>query len=79
MFPLLHAQCTDITNRYLTVAIVLFSYAGFKLFRRTKFLSVAELDVTTGARTIHADTFIEEEKARQMDWPRWRRIYKFFC
>ncbi|GAM85506.1 hypothetical protein ANO11243_035130 [Dothideomycetidae sp. 11243] len=64
---------------YLTVAIVLFSFLGYKLVCRTKFLPAAELDIATGAREVHRDTLAEEEQARQMDWPRWRRMYKFFC
>lgn len=66
-------------HRYLTVSIVIISYIGYKLVRGTKIRIIAEMDVTTGARDFDATNLMEEERERQMDWPRWRRIYKWFC
>ncbi|KAF2152743.1 hypothetical protein K461DRAFT_278989 [Myriangium duriaei CBS 260.36] len=68
------------SSGYLTIGIVLVSYVGYKLVKRTKIWNTNEIDIVSGARVVqNGDELAEEERARQMDWPRWRRIYKFFC
>ncbi|KAF2157434.1 hypothetical protein K461DRAFT_250426 [Myriangium duriaei CBS 260.36] len=63
----------------LTLIVVIVFYFGYRLVRRTTFHTPLTMDIVTGRSKISAETLIEEEHARQHNWPRWRLIYKMFC
>ncbi|GAM86420.1 hypothetical protein ANO11243_044340 [Dothideomycetidae sp. 11243] len=63
----------------LTILIVLISYVGFKIVRRTKFQAIHDMDLVTSRCKVSAEVLIEERLSRRDNWPRWRLIYKMFC
>jgi amino acid transporter len=64
---------------YLTVPVVLAFYIPYKIFYKTPFVRSADMDLVTGRREMDLDTLLEEERAEQAAWPRWKKIYKIFC
>ncbi|KAJ6258562.1 General amino acid permease [Drechslerella dactyloides] len=67
----------DIKNfmmTYLTVPIVIVQYFGYKLFFRTKILRVDKIDLVTGCIGLEDDRWVEERRAREADWPRWKKV-----
>ncbi|KAF3921292.1 hypothetical protein ABW21_db0207516 [Orbilia brochopaga] len=67
----------DIKNfmmTYLTVPVVIVLYLAYKLFFRTKILRVDKIDLTTGCIGLEDDRWVEERKAREADWPRWKKM-----
>lgn len=66
-------------NAYLAAPIVIIFYIPYKLWFRTKVVRAKDMDLITGVRELDLDTLLEEEKREQMEWKRWKKIYKFFC
>jgi len=64
---------------YLAAPIVMISYIGFKLIKKTKWKRIQDIDVTSGKRDLDLGTILAEERAEQAKWPRWKKIYHFFC
>jgi len=64
---------------YLAAPIVILCYLGYKVFKRTKVVRSATMDVHTGRRELDLAELIAEEKAEQAAWPKWKKAYKFFC
>ncbi|EPS35951.1 hypothetical protein H072_10573 [Dactylellina haptotyla CBS 200.50] len=59
---------------YLTVPMVIIQYFGYKWFFKTKILRVDKIDLVTGCIGLEDDSWIEERKEREADWPRWKRM-----
>ncbi|KAF2239060.1 amino acid permease [Viridothelium virens] len=64
---------------YLAAPIVIACYIGYKLWYRTPFMKVHNMDLQTGRRELDVAELIAEEKAERASWPRWKKVYKFFC
>jgi len=64
---------------YLAAPIVIISYLGYKIWKRTPFVRSANMDVVTGRRELDISALIAEERAEQAAWPKWKRAYKFCC
>lgn len=37
------------------------------------------MDLHTGIREINIAELIADEKAEQAAWPKWKKVYRFFC
>jgi len=66
-------------NAYLAAPIVLFSYVAYKLWYRTKIMRCRDMDLYTGKRDLDVRWLLDEERAERLTWPRWKKLYKFFC
>ncbi|OQE44167.1 hypothetical protein PENCOP_c002G00897 [Penicillium coprophilum] len=64
---------------YLAAPVVLICYVGYKITYKTKFVRTAEVDLVTGRRDLDIQHLIEQEVAEQKHWPKWKKVYKFFC
>jgi amino acid transporter len=64
---------------YLALPIALFFYLSYKFWYRTPVIRSHNMDLHTGIRELNVDALIEEEQAERRQWPRWKRVYKFFC
>jgi amino acid transporter len=64
---------------YLAAPLVVVMYLIYKLWRRTPFMRSHNMDLHTGIRDLNVAELIAEERAERAGWPRWRRIYKYFC
>ncbi|KAF3153292.1 glyceraldehyde-3-phosphate dehydrogenase 1 [Orbilia oligospora] len=67
----------DIKNfmmKYLTVPMLLVEYFAYKLFFKTKILKIHEVDLVTGCIGLLDESWIEERREREADWPKWKKM-----
>jgi yeast amino acid transporter len=64
---------------YLAAPIILVFFLTFKIWKRTSFKRVKDIDVTSGRREMNLAEILVEERAIQAKWPRWKKIYKTIC
>jgi amino acid transporter len=64
----------------LALPVVLVFWLGHKLWFRTSFVRVEDMDIDTGRRDFGRLGIIkaQEEEERQ-SWPRWKRFYRILC
>ncbi|KAL2192396.1 amino acid permease-domain-containing protein [Corynascus similis CBS 632.67] len=64
----------------LALPVVLVFWLGHKLWFKTSFVRVEDMDIDTGRRDFGVLGIIkaQEEEERQ-SWPRWKRFYKVIC
>ena len=64
---------------FLAAPVVVIFYLPYKLYYKTPFMRVADMDLVTGRRQLDTPALIEEDRIRYASMPRWKRIYKLFC
>lgn len=85
MFPIGYEQNTVSENiqnfflEYLAVPIVVAMWGGHKLYFRTSFVRLADMDIDTGRREFNLPLLVAQEQEEKLYWPRWKKVYKFFC
>ncbi|OAQ72554.1 general amino-acid permease GAP1 [Pochonia chlamydosporia 170] len=65
--------------KFMGVPIIFFFYIFHKLFFRTRFVKVPDMDIDTGRRDFNLPILFAQEKEEREGWPRWKRFYKFMC
>ena len=50
-----------------------------KLWYKTPFVRSHNMDLHTGIREFNVAELVAEERAEQARWPRWKKVYKWFC
>lgn len=78
---LLCCPCSSILTcfSYVSAAVILVCYIAYKLYYRTSFVRTYNMDLVSGRRELNLEHLIAEERAEQMMWPMWKRIYKLVC
>ncbi|KAK3948635.1 amino acid permease-domain-containing protein [Pseudoneurospora amorphoporcata] len=79
-----HASATEVVQtfflQYLCVPIVGAFYLCHKLWFRTKVVRSADMDLDTGRRRDVNLTVLKAMEREEVEgWPRWKRVYRFFC
>ncbi len=64
---------------YLAAPIVIACYVPYKLLYKTPFITVETMDLKTGRRDLDLGHLLAEERAEKAAWPRWKKVYKWFC
>jgi amino acid transporter len=64
---------------YLALPVTLAFYFPYKFYYRTKIVRSHNMDLHTGIRELNIEALIEEEREERRKWPRWKKVYKFFC
>lgn len=64
---------------YLAAPVVLLFFIPYKIWYRTKVVRSRDMDLVTGRRELDIQHLVDQEKADQAAWPRWKKVYKFFC
>jgi amino acid transporter len=64
---------------YLAAPIVILCYVVYKIMYRTPFIKSATMDLHTGIRELNLDVLLAEERMEKAQWPKWKKVYKFFC
>ncbi|KAF2169034.1 hypothetical protein M409DRAFT_65346 [Zasmidium cellare ATCC 36951] len=72
-------QANDFFQAYLATPIVILFYIPYKFWFKTKVARSYNMDIATGIRDLNVAELIEEEKAERANWPKWKRVYKYFC
>ncbi|OIW22837.1 amino acid permease [Coniochaeta ligniaria NRRL 30616] len=63
----------------MALPIVLVFWLGHKLWFRTSFVRVADMDIDTGRRDFRLAVLKAREEEERLTWPRWKKIYRFLC
>ncbi|PSN65653.1 amino acid permease [Corynespora cassiicola Philippines] len=72
-------RLTEFFTIYLALPIMLVFYLGYKFYYRTSVVRSYNMDLHTGIRELNLEQLIDEEREERKAWPRWKKIYKFFC
>ncbi|GAB7357778.1 hypothetical protein MBLNU459_g0427t1 [Dothideomycetes sp. NU459] len=64
---------------YLAAPVIIIFYIVYKAWYRTPFIRSYNMDLHTGRRELNLAELLAEERAEQASWPRWKKIYKWFC
>jgi amino acid transporter len=64
---------------YLAAPIIVAFYIPYKIWFKTPFVRSLDMDLATGRRDLDIRQLIEEERAEQATWPKWKKIYNLFC
>lgn len=70
---------TNFFQVYLAAPIVLAFYIPYKFYFKTPFITVDKMDLKTGRRDLDLGHLLAEERAERASWPRWKKVYKWFC
>lgn len=65
--------------RYLAAPIVAIFYLSHKLYYRTSFVKIKDMDVDTGRRDFNLHILVAQEQEERRYWPTWKKVYKFLC
>jgi amino acid transporter len=64
---------------YLAAPILLFFYASYKFWFKTKIMRSRDMDLHSGRRDLDVGYLIAEERAERARWPLWKKMYKYLC
>jgi amino acid transporter len=64
---------------YLALPVVLAFYGGYKLWYRTKFISIKDIDLHTGRHEFESAIYRDKLREDRSQWPRWKVFYKTVC
>lgn len=59
--------------------IVIFFYLVHKLFYRTTYVRISDMDIDTGRRDFNVPILVAQENEEKLSYPKWKKYYKFFC
>lgn len=65
--------------QYMAVPIVMVCYVGYKVWYRTKWVRIQDMDVDTGRREFNLPILVAREKEEMESWPAWKKFYRLFC
>lgn len=65
--------------KYMGAPIILVFYVSHKLYYRTKYIKIRDMDVDTGRRDWNLPILVAQEREEKESWPQWKRLYKFIC
>ncbi|KAI9791923.1 MAG: glyceraldehyde-3-phosphate dehydrogenase 1 [Piccolia ochrophora] len=72
-------KVTNFFEVYLAAPIVITCYLAYKIWYRTPFVTAMSMDLKSGVRELNLAELLAEERAEKAMWPRWKKVWKFFC
>ena len=73
------ANVVSFFQAYMAAPIVLLFYIPYKIWFRTRFMRIEDMDLSTGMRELNLLELLAEERKEQATWPRWKRWYRLLC
>lgn len=64
---------------YTAAPLVIIMYIVYKVWFRTGVVRIEDMDLDTGRRDFNLPILLEQEFEERRSWPRWKRLYRFFC
>jgi len=64
---------------YLAAPIVFICYVTFKVYKRTHYKRISDIDLVTGVREMNVQQLIAEERAERAQWPTWKKYWNVIC
>ncbi|KAJ6780073.1 hypothetical protein PWT90_01002 [Aphanocladium album] len=65
--------------KWMGAPVVFVFFITHKLYYKTRYVKVEDLDVDTGRRQFNLPVLIAQEKEERENWPRWKLFYKTIC
>ncbi|KAM3503425.1 hypothetical protein MY10362_004209 [Beauveria mimosiformis] len=65
--------------KWMGAPVVFLFFISHKLYYKTRYVKIDDLNVDTGRRQFNLPILIEQEKEEQANWPRWKVFYKLIC
>ncbi|KAI1079418.1 amino acid permease [Whalleya microplaca] len=65
--------------QYMAAPVVIIFYLAHRLYTRTSFIRLDEMDIDTGRREFNLPILLAQEAEERRGWPKWKRVYKFLC
>ena len=65
--------------QYMAVPIVIAFFVAHRLWAHTRVIRAADMDLDTGRREFNLPVLLTQEREERLGWPRWKKVYKFFC
>lgn len=65
--------------KFMGAPIIAAFYIAHKLFYRTSYIRIRDMDVDTGRRDWNLPILVQQEKEEWATWPKWKKWYKFVC
>ncbi|KAH6711134.1 amino acid transporter-like protein [Leptodontidium sp. MPI-SDFR-AT-0119] len=72
-------QAVNFFEAYLAMPVVLLFYAYYKIWYRTKWVRVKDIDLQTGRNEFETVHVRRQWKDDRSEWPRWKVLYKTLC
>lgn len=72
-------RLTTFFQVYLAFPVIIIFYVLYKFYYRTSIIRSHNMDLHTGIRELNLEALMEEERLERRNWPRWKKVYKFFC
>jgi amino acid transporter len=66
-------NANDFFINMLALPIILVLFIGWKLWKKTEFVRLSEIDLLTGRREIDLAAAKAEERAEKAVWPMWKK------
>lgn len=64
---------------WMGAPIIMAFYVTHKLYYRTSYVKIRDMDVDTGRRDFNVPILIAQEREERATWPPWKKFYKFLC
>lgn len=64
---------------YLCAPVVLVFFIFYKVWKRSNYVKLRDVDLYTGKRELNVKALVAMEKEERRSWAKWKRIYKFLC
>ncbi|EGX88092.1 general amino-acid permease GAP1 [Cordyceps militaris CM01] len=78
-----HMTARDIAQnfflKWMGAPVVLVFFLGHKLYYRTGYVRIDDLDIDSGRRQFNLPILMAQEKEERDSWPRWKSFYKLIC
>lgn len=65
--------------KWIGAPIIFVFYLAHKIFYRTSYVRIRDMDVDTGRRDFNVPILMAQEREEREGWPRWKKFYKFIC
>jgi amino acid transporter len=66
-------NANDFFLNMLALPIILVLFVGWKLYKKTEFVRLGDVDLITGRREMDLAAVMAEEKAEKATWPMWKK------
>ncbi|EHK49927.1 hypothetical protein TRIATDRAFT_83082 [Trichoderma atroviride IMI 206040] len=72
-------QAENFFLKWMGAPIALIFFLGHKLYYRTSYVRIKDMDIDTGRRDFNVPILVQQEREEWETWPKWKRFYKWMC
>jgi amino acid transporter len=72
-------QVANFFEAYLAMPVVLLFYAFYKIFYRTSWVRINDIDLQTGRNEFESALMRKQMREDRSEWPKWKVLYRTLC